>query len=198
MSLIVPVNGGECLHANCVVDRQRDGSFYFGPLRQGKALREISRVLFLPQHCPLHRTAPLCHIHPATEPTSRPLLVYRIRSSDCRLRGHPRNLQASAEQLTRCSTHCANFSFGRVGRGHIESHGECAQRSCLVASGNFGRTRTQPAHSPVAIVVWRRRIACLLSDPDRQKPQRDHVRIWLLCLCLRNVLGLRITTRLRA
>src|SRR6266851_3729124 len=96
---------------------------------------------------------------------------------ECRLPGHPRNLQGRAEELTGCSTHCTDFSFVCVGRSHIESHDECAQRSCLVTSGNIGTTRTKPAHSPVAVVVWHRRIACLLSDPDQQKPQRDHIRI---------------------
>src|SRR6266581_2649468 len=172
-----PRNGGECVHANSLVDRQRDGSFYFGPFRQRENLQEISCVLFLPEHGPLRRVAPLCHIHLATESSSRPLLVHRIRSGDCRLPGHPRNLQGRAEELTGCSTHCTDFSFVCVGRSHIESYDECAKRSCLVTSGNLGRTRTKPAHSPVAVVVWHRRIACLLSDPDQQKPQRDHIRI---------------------
>src|SRR5713101_2270886 len=82
-------NGGECVQPNSLVDRQRDRSSYFGAFHQGKALRKVSCFLFLPQYGPLNRTTPLCRVHLPTEPSSAPLLVYRILSSDYRLWGHP-------------------------------------------------------------------------------------------------------------
>src|SRR6266571_957554 len=88
ISRLRPPNGGECVQPNSLVDRQRDRRSYFGAFYQGKALREVSCFLLLPEYGPFDRTTPLCCIHLPTEPSSPPLLVYRIPSSDCRLWGH--------------------------------------------------------------------------------------------------------------